>query len=115
MLLQFEGKGHCVTCGSAYMGDIMGQISCNEWKINMVGTIQSSCTGADIAATCNGIAVHIHESCVWQHYTLPLCVAAWADNAVVKTMSNFHSAVVIEYVLLQQGMDNDGNREKDQV
>ena len=41
-----------------------------------------------------------HELCVWQYNTLPLCATAWADNAVVKTLSNFHNAVVIEDVVL---------------
>ena len=50
-----------------------------------------------------------------QHNTLSLCVAAWADNAAVKTFYNFQNAVVIEDALLQQGMDDDGNREKDQA
>ena len=31
-----------------------------------------------------------------QHNTLPLVFSLWADNAVVKTLSNFHSSVIIE-------------------
>ena len=50
--------------------------------------------------------------CVWQYKTLPLCVAAGADNTVVET---FYNAVVIKDTPLQQGMDDDGNREKDQA
>ena len=67
----------------------------------MVGTIQYSCTGADVTATYHSMVVRSHKLCVWQHNTLPLYVAAWADNAVIKTLSNFHNAVVIEYALLQ--------------
>ena len=33
---------------------------------------------------------------MWQHNTLPLVFSAWADNAVVKTLSNFHSPVTIK-------------------
>ena len=55
-----------------------------------------------------------YELRVWQHNTLPLCVAAWADNTVVKTLSNFHNAIVIEEALVQLGMDDDGIRDKDQ-
>jgi hypothetical protein len=40
LLDDFKGKGHCVTMESAYMGDIMAQISRDEWKLTMVGTSQ---------------------------------------------------------------------------
>jgi len=30
------------------MGDIMAQIGCNEWKLNMVGTSQSNQMGANV-------------------------------------------------------------------
>ena len=56
MLTPFKGTGHCVTCDSAYMGDIIAQVSRNEWKINMVGTIRSNQTGVDIKATCDAMA-----------------------------------------------------------
>jgi hypothetical protein len=42
LLNNFKGKGHCVTMDSAYMGDIMAQIGCKEWKMNLVGTAQSN-------------------------------------------------------------------------
>ena len=41
MLVLFHGGQH-VTCDSAYMGNIMAQIACNIWKINMVGKIRSN-------------------------------------------------------------------------
>ena len=47
MLEPFKGKGRCVTTDSAYMSDIMAQIGCYEWGINMVGTSQFNQTGAD--------------------------------------------------------------------
>jgi hypothetical protein len=42
LLNNFKGKGHCVTMDSAYMGDIIAQIGCKEWKMNLVGTAQSN-------------------------------------------------------------------------
>jgi hypothetical protein len=46
MLESFKHKGHCVVMDSAYMGDAMCQVGQQEeWKINMVGTVQSSRTG----------------------------------------------------------------------
>ena len=56
-----------------------------------------------------------HEYPVWKHNNLPRCAATWADNAVVETLSNFHTAVVIEDTLLRQGMNDDGNWENDQA
>ena len=103
MLTPFQGKGHCVICDSAYMSYIMGQISCNKWKINMVCTIKSSCTGADITVTCHSMVVRTHESYVWQHNTLSLCVAAWADNAVVKSLSNFIMLLLLKMYSNKEG------------
>ena len=37
-----------------------------------------------------------HETSMWQHNTLPLVFTAWADNAIVKTLSNFHFPVIIQ-------------------
>jgi hypothetical protein len=34
----FKGQGICVTMGSAYMGDVMGQIGHEVWKINFLST-----------------------------------------------------------------------------
>ncbi len=45
---EFKGDGRCVTMDSAYMGDIMVQIGYDEWRMNMVCTAQSNCTGADV-------------------------------------------------------------------
>ena len=54
-----------------------------------------------------------YDSATWQHNTLSLCVAAWADNAVLKTLSNFHSHEVISAGLKRRGVDADGKRMKD--
>ena len=113
MLTSFKGNGHCVTCDSAYMGDTMAQVSRNEWKVNMVGTIQSNRTSADIKPTCDKMKLRTYETAVWQHKTKPLYVAAWADNAVFKTLSNFHSSKVIIEGIRRCGLDADGKRMKD--
>jgi len=42
---------------------------------------------------------------MWQHDSLPLCVAAWSDNNIVKTLSNFHSPVIEEGRLQRRRMD----------
>jgi hypothetical protein len=39
MLELFKDNGHCDVMYSAYMGDAMCQIGCEEWLINMVGTV----------------------------------------------------------------------------
>ncbi len=48
LLNDFKGKGHCVTMDSAYMGDIMAQIGRDEWKLNMVGMLQSNQMGTNV-------------------------------------------------------------------
>jgi len=63
--------------------------------------------------TCDGMEKRTYDTSVWQHKFLPLCVAAWADNAIVKTLSNFHSSTVIDAGIKRRGMDEDGKRMKD--
>ena len=46
MLEPFKGADRCVTMDSAYMGDIMAQVGCDEWKMNMVDTSMDNQTGA---------------------------------------------------------------------
>ena len=82
-----------------YMSDIMAQIGCFEWEINMVGTSQVNRTGANAKATVDAMKKTkkgTHESAMWQHKELPLVFAAWAGNAIVKTLSNFYSPVIIK-------------------
>ena len=66
----------------------------------MVGTSQVNQTGADAKATITGMKTANrkgnHESHLWQHNNLPLVFAAWNDNAVVKSLSNFHSPIIVE-------------------
>ena len=98
ILKPFKGMGRCVTMDSAYMSDIMAQIGRFEWEMNMAGTSQVNRTGADAKATVDAMKKTMkgtHATSMWQHNTLPLVFAAWADNAIVKTLSNFHSPVII--------------------
>ena len=113
MLKPFNGNVYYVTCDSVYMGDILAQVSRNEWKINMVGTIILDQTIADIKLTCNGMAKQKYDTSVWQHNTLPLCAAVWVKNAVVNTLYNFHSSVVITKGIESRGWVEDGKRFKD--
>jgi hypothetical protein len=46
---------------SAYMGDTMGQIGREEWKINMVGTAQTNRTGAPAAADVQKLKVGTYK------------------------------------------------------
>ena len=65
----------------------------------MVGTSQVNQTGANAKATVDAMKKTMkgtHATSMWQHNTLPLVFAAWADNAIVKTLSNFHSPVIID-------------------
>jgi len=110
----FKGKGHCVTMDSAYMGDTIGQIGREGWKINMVGTAQTNCTGAPAAADVHKLKVGTYESIFWQHRMLNLCYFIWLDNNKVKTLSNFHSPDVLEVGLgMLRKMRVDGKRDRD--
>ena len=77
MLDAFKGKGHCVTMDSAYMGDIMAQISHNEWQINMVGTVQSNQVGANVDKKKKTMAIGTYQSACYQHKTKPLSYVMW--------------------------------------
>jgi len=57
---------HCVTMDSAYMGDTMGQIGREEWKINMVGMAQTNRTGAP--AACSGGRTKVESGDVRKHF-----------------------------------------------
>jgi hypothetical protein len=110
----FKGKGYYVTMDSVYMGDTMGQIGREEWKINMVGTAQTNRTGAPAAADVQKLKVGTYESIFWQHRMLNLCYVVWSDNNKVKTLSNFHSPVVLEVGLgMLHKMRVDRKRDRD--
>jgi hypothetical protein len=102
MLDPFKNKGRCVVMDSAYMSDAMCQVGREEWKINMVGTCQTDRCGAGplgkaaYTGADKEISSNIHESLLYQHKTKPLTTyAVWGDNNFLKTLSNFHSPVVL--------------------
>jgi hypothetical protein len=107
-----KGKGHCITMDSAYMGNIMAQIGREGWQLNMVGTSQSHRLGANIKDVVNKMKVGTYESKIWGHNSKNLVVVAWADNAIVKTMSNYHGAAVLEVEdgLMRRAKDKSGKR-----
>jgi hypothetical protein len=41
------------------------------------------------------IVIGSHESLIYQHSTKSLLYSIWGDNNFVKTLSNFHSPVII--------------------
>jgi hypothetical protein len=67
----------------------------------MVGTCQTDRCGAGplgkVAYTGRDreIAINSHESHLFQHNTKALTYAVWGDNKFVKTLSNFHSPVIL--------------------
>jgi hypothetical protein len=114
MLDDFKGAGHCCTMDSAYMGDIMAMIGRDVWGINMVGTAQSNRVGADVADTIGKMKKGTYESVCWQHKTRPLNFAVWSDNALVKTLSNFHGPDILEAGMgvMRKQRDDNGKRER---
>jgi hypothetical protein len=116
MLHPFKGRGHNVTMDSAYMGDIMAQIGRYEWMINMVGTTQSNRTGADVKDWLNSpnLKIGSYESVCWQHNLMPLCYSMWADNNIVKTLSNYHRPERIKDALRRKRKIN-GKRERERT
>ena len=109
MLHSFKGKGHCVVIDSAYMGDAMCQVGQEVWGINMVGTCQTGCTGAGALGKADikekEILIGTHESLFYQHQDKSLTYAVWDDNNFVKTLSNFHSPVIIRGGMMRKKRD----------
>jgi hypothetical protein len=99
MLDPFKNKGHCVVMDYAYMSDAMCQVGREEWKINMIGTCQTDRCGAGplgkAACKAKEIEINTQQSLLYQHKTKPLTYAVWGDNNFVKTLSNFHSPVLL--------------------
>ena len=83
-------------------------------RLSLLLFILANRTGADIKPVINDMEKRSYESAMWQHDSLPLCVAAWLDNNIVKTLSNFHSPVIKQGGLKRRRMDElTGQREKD--
>jgi hypothetical protein len=113
MLNSFKNNGHCITMDSAYMGDIMAMIGRNMWCINMVGTVQANHTGANIDCT-TSMKKGMYNSVCWQHVWRSLCFGVWSDNAIVRTLLNFHSPEILEVGMgvLQKKWDGKGKHER---
>ena len=86
------GRGHIATIDSAYMGKLAGQVGQEVWKFNTVGTSQVNRAGAavEVKAQQKKMKVGTYECCSFQHDSLPLLVALWADNNIVTMLSNYH-------------------------
>ena len=86
------GRGHIATMDSAYMDELAAHVRQEVWKLNMVGTSQVNRTwaGAEVKAQQKKMKVGTYECFFFQHDTLPLLVALWADNNIVTTLSNYH-------------------------
>jgi hypothetical protein len=81
MLDYFKGRGTCMTMDSAYMGDIMGQIGRDVWKMNLLGTCQSNRVGCGptAAAAKSELKIGTYESIMFQHQSKSLSYTMWAD------------------------------------
>jgi hypothetical protein len=94
---------------SAYMSDAMCLVGRYVWLFNFVGTVISSRTGAGTlgkeACLANEIVIGGHESLLFQHNTHPLMYAVWGDNNFVRTLSNFHSPIVVPNGIMRKCRD----------
>ena len=80
----------------------------------MVGMAQTNRMGAPAAADVQKLKVGTYVSIFWQNRMLNLCYVVWSDNNKVKTLSNFHSPVVLEVGLdMLRKMRVDGKRDRD--
>ncbi len=96
MFNEFKGKGHYVTKNSADIGNILAQVGCYEWLINMVRTAQTNCTGAAVKEEAKKLKIGMYESIRFQHKKMPLCFAVWADNNLVKMLFNFDHLTILK-------------------
>ncbi len=80
----------------------------------MVGTALSNQVGADVANQIRKMKKGTYDSVCWQHKTRSLNYAVWSDNAIVKTLSNFHGPAYLEagMGMMQKHQDKDGKRER---
>ena len=105
----YKGKGHNIVCNSVYMSDALGLIRRVEWKTNIIGTCQSNRTGAGDggAKKCieHDMVAGTYDCNFWQHKTQDLVFAAWSDNSIVKTLSNFHSPEIEEATMRRRKRD----------
>jgi hypothetical protein len=91
----FKNNGHCATMDSAYMGDIMAMIGRDVWRIKMVETAQANRTSANANCT-KSIKKGTYGTVCWQHTWRSFCFVVWLDNALVRTLSNFHGPMILK-------------------
>ena len=65
------------------------------WRIDMVRTAQANCAGANIDCT-NLMKKGTYNSVCWQHLCRSLCFAIWSDNALIRTLLNFHGPEILQ-------------------
>ena len=105
----FKGKGHYVINGFSYMSDAMCLVGWYVWLLNFVGTCMANWCGVGSlgkdACKANEIVIGGHDSLLYQHNTHPLMYAAWGDNNFVRTLSNFHSPIVVPFEIMRKVWD----------
>ena len=95
----FMGRGCIVTMDSAYMGELLAQVATKAWKVNVISTAQVNRCGPDpnlVKAERSKMKPGTYECKFFVHKTSPLCVAPWADNNIVTTLSNHHSPEILK-------------------
>ena len=101
------------------MSDQMAQVGREVWKVNMVGTVLSNRTGGGklgkVALKAKEILKGSADSLLYQHSTLPLAYAIWADNNFVKTLSNFHTPCIVEDGVKRKRKNKQGRRDQYQT
>ena len=107
MLDPFEGEGRFVTM------DLKAQIGHHEWGMNMVRTSNDNRTGADTKEKKKGMKKCTYKSIMFQHNTEPLCYAMWANNNIVRILSNCHPPEIIIDSLMRK-KKTDGVRDRQQ-
>jgi hypothetical protein len=66
------------------------------WPIGSLG--KAACKAAEIV-------IGQHDSLLYQHNTHPLLYSVWGDNNFVKTLSNFHSPIVVTQGIMRKVRD----------
>ena len=117
-LTDFMRRGCSCTMDSAYMGQLLAQVACKVWLVNVLGTAQIDRCGPDsklMAAERKRIKVRSYESVFFYHKTKPLCVAIWGDNNHVTTLSNNHLPRLLKagHGVNRRLKDSSGMRQKD--
>jgi hypothetical protein len=57
------------------------------------------------ACKANEIVIGGHDSLLYQHNIHSLLYAVWTDNNFVRTLSNFHSPIVVAQGIMRKVMD----------